>query len=129
MARHFAGNPIGQRIDRRRCAYEVVGVARDTPIREFKDAPRDVVYLPFFPAAKNRVLADLRGPPTRDRRADDRSAGPRSRGRVDPGLTCSKIKTLEAQTEESLSRERLLALLTATSAGLRCCWRASVSTG
>jgi len=75
-----------------------------------KDAPRDVVYRPLFQDARP-------GAPTFEVRyagttADAMSAVRASLAATDPVLTQFRIKTLEAQTEESLSREEMLAMLT-----------------
>jgi predicted permease len=113
LARHFEGNPIGQRLGSGAGAAEVVGVARDTRYANVKDAPRDVVYYPIFQiAAKDIFYA-----PTFEIRYGGSGAGlePAIRAvtaRVDPGLTVLRMKTLERQTEDSFARERLLALLT-----------------
>ena len=55
LARHFEGNPIGQRLGSGAGASEVVGVARDTRYANVKDAPREVVYYPIFQIAPGRT--------------------------------------------------------------------------
>jgi macrolide transport system ATP-binding/permease protein len=109
MARHFTGNPVGQQMG----GSEVVGVAKDTLYGNVKDAPREIIYLPIFQS----VAKDIWYTPT----FEVRYAGavgdivPRIRdavSRTDPGLSIFKLKTLQVQTEESLSRERLLAMIT-----------------
>jgi predicted permease len=113
LARHFEGNPIGQRLGSGAGAPEVVGVARDTRYANVKDAPREVVYYPIFQAAGK----DIFYAPTFEIRYAGSGAGlePAIRAaatRVDPGLTPFRVTTLERQTQDSFARERLLALLT-----------------
>jgi predicted permease len=109
MARHFVGDPIGQRIGGAE-GMEVVGVVKDIRYANVKDAPREVLYFPMFQATSGYT------PSFEIKYAGDVSAiVPFVReavGRVDPRLTIFRMKTLERQTEESLSRERLLAMLT-----------------
>jgi predicted permease len=113
MARHFAGNPIGQRIDRGPDAREVVGVARDLRYGSVKDAPREVVYYPIFQVAPKSIFYS----PTFEIRYAGSAAErlpfiQEAVARAEPGLTMFRVKTLERQTEESFARERLLAWLT-----------------
>jgi predicted permease len=111
MARHFAGHPIGQRIGSGANAREVIGVAGDIRHANVKDAAREVLYFPmfqvpslgFWPTFEIRhtgAAADVL-PPIRQ-----------AVSRTDPGLTMFRIATLEAQTRDSLARERVLATLT-----------------
>lgn len=114
MARHFSGNPVGQRLGGGPNAREVVGVARDVRYANVKDAPRDVVYFPIFQSQPKDVWYT----PTFEIRYAGAAAGITASlrdvvARVDPGLTIFKLRTLEGQTEDSLSRERLLAMLAA----------------
>jgi predicted permease len=110
MAKHFDGNPVGQRIVGGPVAPEVIGVVKDIRYANVKDAPREVLYFPMFQAQSGSY------PPT----FEIRYAGVASeivqsiRGavsRTDPSLTVFRLKTLEAETRDSLSRERLLAML------------------
>jgi predicted lysophospholipase L1 biosynthesis ABC-type transport system permease subunit len=113
MARHFAGNPVGQQIGNGRSMAVVVGVARDMRYARVKDVPREVVYFPlvqetgpagygFVPSFEIRyagATADvIRG-------ARDAVA------RVDTRLPMFATRTLEEQTSASLTAEHLLALL------------------
>jgi predicted permease len=113
MARHFDGNPIGQRLDQGPAAREVVGVVRDVRYANVKDAEREVVYFPMFQFHPK----DLFDSPT----FEIRYAGSATEilpsiraavSRAEPALTMLRVKTLERQTEESFARERLLAWLT-----------------
>src|SRR6185295_628729 len=94
-------------------AREVVGVARDTRYANVKDAPREVVYYPFFQIAPANIFYT----PTFEIRYAGSAAGLAEAirtavTRVDQGLTPFRVTTLERQTEDSFARERLLALLT-----------------
>jgi predicted permease len=109
MARHFTGNPVGQQMG----GSEVVGVAKDTLYGNVKDAPREIIYLPIFQS----VAKDIWYTPTFEVRyagaVGDIVARIRDAvSRTDPGLSIFKLKTLQVQTEESLSRERLLVMIT-----------------
>ena len=116
LARQFDGPAVGQTIQLGggggANVREVVGVARDSRYANVKDAPRDVVYLPMFQTAprgfffsptfeiRHAGAVDALLPSIRDAVAG-----------VDPSLAVFRVKTLEAQTRESLARERLLALV------------------
>jgi predicted permease len=113
LARHFEGNPIGQRLGSGTATRVVVGVARDTRYASVKDAPREVVYYPFFQIAPANIFYT----PTVEIRYAGSAAGLTQAirtavTRVDQGLTPFRVTTLERQTEDSFARERLLALLT-----------------
>lgn len=113
MARHFTGNPVGQRIGRGLATREVIGIARDIRYAKVKDAPREVLYYPLLQAEPR----DLWYAPTFEIRyagtpSDVLESIRRAVSRTDRGLEMFRARTLEAQTEDSLSRERLLALLT-----------------
>jgi len=111
MAQHFDGHPVGQRIGSGPDAREVIGVVKDIRYANVKDAPREVLYFPMFQA---RSLSFW---PTFEIRytgaASDVLRSIREAvSRTDSGLTMFRVRTLEAQTQDSLSRERLLAMLT-----------------
>jgi predicted permease len=113
LARHFEGNPIGQRLGSGTSAREVVGVARDTRYANVKDVPREVVYYPIFQIAPANIFYT----PTYEIRSAGSAAGLTQAiraavTRVDQALTPFRVTTLEQQTEDSFARERLLALLT-----------------
>jgi hypothetical protein len=113
MARHYAGSPLGQRLGSGTGAREVIGVVRDVRYARVKDAPREVVYFPIFQSQPR----DLWYSPTYEIRYAGRGSEilplvQESVRRLDPGLTMFRVRTLEEQTLDSLSRERLLAMLT-----------------
>jgi predicted permease len=111
LARHFVGNPVGQRLaigpD---TVLEVVGVAKDTRYANVKDAPREVVYLPLFQHFPRYAPSfEIRYAGTE---AEMMRAAAAAVNRVDPALTIFNARTLETETQRSFARERLLALLT-----------------
>jgi predicted permease len=109
MARlHFKNqSPIGQFISLGRDRRQIIGVAADIRYANIKDAPREVVYRPLFP---NRfpVSFELRYAGAMDetlRQVRETVAG------IEPSLAMFNVRTLDAQTSDSLSRENLLAVL------------------
>jgi predicted permease len=113
MARHFEGNPIGQRLDRGPDAREVVGVVRDVRYANVKDAEREVVYFPAFQFPPNGFHTSQTFEIRYAGSAADILPSIREAvSRAEPALTMFRVKTLERQTEESFARERLLAWLT-----------------
>jgi predicted permease len=102
-------NPIGQFISLGRDRRQIIGVAADVRYANLKDAPREVVYRPIFQApARFHVSFQVRY------RGATEEAMRQVRGvvsRTEPALAMFNVKTLEAQTAESLWRENLLALL------------------
>lgn len=118
LARHFEGNPVGQRLGSGANAFDVVGVARDTRYANVKDAPREVVYYPIFQIAPANIFYT----PTYEIRYAGSAAGltqavQAAVTRVDPALTPFRVTTLERQTQDSFARERLLAWLTSYFSG------------
>lgn len=111
LARHFRGNPVGQRLTLGEDdVREVVGVAGGTRYANVKEAPSEVAYLPFFqetlgfsPTYEIKYV----GTPTDVLRAAGEAVT-----RVDAGLAPFRAKTLDVQTQELFARERLLAWLT-----------------
>ncbi len=110
LAGHFSGHPVGQSFRFGPNVLEVVGVAADTRYANVKDAPRAVVYLPFFqqtpPVPPTYEIKYVGAAPEMLRAASDVVA------RIDARLVLFRAKTLEVQTQESFARERLLAWLT-----------------
>jgi predicted permease len=113
LARHFTGNPVGQRLGGSGSGgAEVIGVVRDIRYANVKDLPREVVYFPIFQSQPRDVWYS----PTFEIRYAGRPSEVLQSvrdvvGRVDSGLTVFRARTLEEQTEDSFSRERLLAML------------------
>jgi predicted permease len=110
MARHLDGNPLAQLIGTGSGPYEIVGVARNIRYGNVKDAAREVLYFPMFQGQSVRY-----SPTFEIRYYGALPAVLRSIREVvsrnDPRLAIFRVNTLEAQTWESLSRERLLATL------------------
>jgi predicted permease len=119
LARHFEGNAVGQMLRMgKNDLREVVAIVKDSRYANIKDAPREVVYLPMFQAGPDSMWYS----PTFEVRYSGALPELFERVRdavsqVEPQLTLFRVKTLEVQTRESLSRERLLALLTGYAAG------------
>ena len=113
LARHFTGNPIGQRLGGSgSSAAEVIGVVRDIRYANVRDLPREVVYFPMFQSQ----VRDIWYSPSYEiryagRAADVLQAAREAVARIDSGLTVFRARTLEEETEYSFSRERLLAML------------------
>ena len=106
--RHFTGNPVGQRLGQ----YEVIGVAKDVRYANVKDAPREVVYLPMFQSQPRDIFYS----PTFEIRYSGSAATltqavRETVARIEPSLSLFRVTTLEEMTRDSLSRERLLAML------------------
>jgi predicted permease len=113
MARHFTGNPVGQHIGSGPGAPEVIGVVADMRYARVKDLPREVVYHPIFQAQGK----DIWYSPTFEVRyagglPEIMASVREAVARTDPALTMFRVRTLEQQTQDSFSRERLLAMLT-----------------
>ncbi len=106
-------NPIGHRMD----DAEIIGVVADTHYNGIQDQPRPVIYRPLFQIQGNMnpamwvggggISFELRY------RADTGliDAVRQAVASVDRNLPIFRIKTLRAQTDDSLMRERLLATI------------------
>jgi len=114
MARHFFGDkdPIGQRIawDRNEPPMRVAGVVRDIKVLGIQEGKQDLIFTPLAQTDAGGEAATLvtrtTGNPLRvaaDVRAVIRS--------VDPKLPQYDVTTMETQLANSLSKERLLAIL------------------
>ena len=113
--------PIGQRLGRGAGAREVIGVVADvryanvrtcratsSTFRSSSSRPRDMCYSPTFEVRFAGPVEEI---------VPHRSAKPSPE--PTPALTLFRVRTLERQTEDSFSRERLLAVLTAYFGGVR----------
>src|SRR5215470_5396308 len=112
LARYFFGaeNPLGRRITLENYKdLEIVGVVADAKYRNLKEAAPQTAYIPFsqYSALIQRTLCV--------RAASNASALVAAiRGEVrslDPNLPVFNVKTFAEQINESVSRERLVALL------------------
>jgi putative ABC transport system permease protein len=108
--RHFGDtNPVGQFISLGRDRRQIIGVAADVRYANVKDAPREVVYRPLFQAPVRFHVSFL----IRYRGASEETMQ-QARNVVNrnaSNLALFNVKTLDAQTAESLTRERLLTTL------------------
>jgi predicted permease len=115
MAKYYWGkdNPIGRRLgfgrDENDSAIEVVGVVRDSKWATMREETPRFVYIPY-PQHEEvdqmtfyvRARADVAGVPGAARQVIHR---------LDPNLPIFEMKTMEAQVDESLFLERLVAAL------------------
>jgi predicted permease len=114
-----AGSPIGKRLrwaGKRDWDYQVIGVAKDAKYDKLRGDFPDTVYMPYtqetfgWPGEMQFAV-----------RASSRAGAPAIRAavrEVDRMLPLVDVKTLEAQIDESLSQERLLAFLVSLFGGV-----------
>jgi predicted permease len=103
-------NPIGRRLgSTEREALEVVGVVGDTRYGRLTDAPRGILYLPLYqaPSSSSRQVSFLVR--YSGGLAAITAAAMAGVAAVDRSLPLYRVNTLEAEAEDSLLRERLLA--------------------
>ena len=110
FARHFFGdeNPLGKRISTAGFEFEIVGVVGNARLSSLKEAMSRTVYYPAFMVflANQRLCVRARGD------AGALIAAIRNEvRRLDPNLPVYDIKTFADQIDESISRERMIALL------------------
>jgi putative ABC transport system permease protein len=112
LARYFFGaeSPLGKRISLENYKdLEIVGVVADAKYRSLKEAPPQTAYIPYsqYGALGQRTLCV--------RATSNASAlitAIRNEVRsLDPNLPVFNVKTFAEQIDESVSRERLVALL------------------
>ena len=110
------GNPIGHRIG----AETIVGVVKDSLYNGARDEARPVLYHPLFQHGKDQeyrwgfVSFEIRYRGGGNLLAEAR----REVEAVDRNIPIFRATTLRAQTEQSLLRERLLAMLSSFFGGL-----------
>jgi len=110
FARYFFGNenPLGKRISVAGFEFEIVGVVGDARLNSLKETMSRTVYYPAFTAllANQRLCVRAMGD------AGALIAAIRNEvRRLDPNVPVYDIKTFADQIDESISRERLIALL------------------
>jgi len=110
FARYFFGNenPLGKRISVAGFEFEIVGVVGNARLSSLKETMSRTVYYPAFTAllANQRLCVRARGD------AGALIAAIRNEvRRLDPNLPVYDIKTFADQIDESISRERMIALL------------------
>jgi predicted permease len=110
FARYFFGNenPLGKRISVAGFEFEIVGVVGNARLSSLKETMSRTVYYPAFTAllANQRLCVRAAG----DTAALIAAIRNEVR-RLDPNLPVYGIKTFADQIDESISRERLIALL------------------
>jgi predicted permease len=122
MAKYFWGteNPIGRRFgfgrDENDSAIEVVGVVRDSKFATMRDESRRFVWIPYMQEeALDQMTFYVR---TRPEVSGVAGAARDIVRRLDPNLPIFEMKTMEAQVDESLFLERLVASLSMLFGGL-----------
>ncbi len=110
FARYFFGdaNPLGKRISVAGFEFEIVGVVGNARLSSLKETMSRTVYYPAFMAllANQRLCVRARGD------AGALIAAIRNEvRRLDPNLPVYDIKTFADQVDESIGRERMVALL------------------
>jgi putative ABC transport system permease protein len=120
MARHFFGDkdPIGGQIARGRKAppMTVVGVVRDFKNFGIQEGKQDVIFTPYLQAesvSNATIVVRTAAEPTSV--APDVRSAIRA---VDPALPQYDVITMDRQVENTLSQERLLAVLASAFGGL-----------
>jgi predicted permease len=115
MARHyFAGNnPLGQRIARSKEGplIEIVGVVRDTAYMNVRTTTQDVVFTPILqtePDSWNSATIFVRTGDDSPRVTQDVRAAIQA---IDPNLPPFAIRTMNQQVANTLTQQRLLAML------------------
>jgi ABC-type antimicrobial peptide transport system permease subunit len=93
----------------------ITGVVKDARDSGVKKPSQPVMYLPLRDQVLRAVTFTVRVDPTSAFTAD---AVRRTLHRVDPGIGVATIKTVEAQFDDALRRERLLAALGGAFGGL-----------
>jgi predicted permease len=122
MAKYFWGtdNPIGRRFgfgrDENDNAIEVVGVVRDAKFATMRDDVPRFVYVPYMQeSALDQMTFYVRSSPDV---AGVPGAARQVVQRLDPNLPIFEMKSMEAQVDESLFLERLVAALSMLFGGL-----------
>ena len=123
FAKHFFGgqNPIGRRFDRGKSGtpkyeIEIVGLVKNAKYSSIQEAPPRVFYI----ASVQYVRQDSQSFYVRTG-LDPKLISNSIRATIsslDPNLPVRDLKTMQAQVDENLFAERLMALLTAGFAGL-----------
>ena len=114
-----AQNPIGHRLS----DAEIIGVVRDSHYNGIQDQPRPVIYRPLFqPVGAFNSAAWINAGVSFELRYRVESGlvdeARQAVASVDRALPIFRIKTLQAQTDDSLLRERLLVALSNAFGGL-----------
>jgi ABC-type antimicrobial peptide transport system permease subunit len=116
FARHFFGNleVVGRvvRLDR---PITIVGLVTDALDDGVKSSRQPMMYLPFAQGDSHALTFTIRSAPAATPISETAS---RTLERLEPAVGVAKVQTLDAQVEETLRRERLLAVLGTTFSGL-----------
>lgn len=110
-------NPLGRRIisqSREMHAYTIVGVTKNSRYKDLREPTRRVWYVPVAQSENERIVRSLMVFVRTTVVPGSVTTGIREAlKRVDPDLALFNIRTLRAQVDENVRRERLLAALSA----------------
>jgi ABC-type antimicrobial peptide transport system permease subunit len=114
---YFAdGDAVGRRFTFNKNPYEIVGIAKDAKYTELRETSPRLVYFPLLQGGGQLNNLEVR---TNGRDPLSIAAALRTAVReVDPGLSVGEVTTLSARIDRTLSREHLVASLTASFSGL-----------
>lgn len=121
FTRHYFGaeNPIGRKISillaQREDIREIVGVVKDARDRGVREPPGEVVYVPYSQVTAGQMTFAVR---TAVAPASLIGQMRQQARELDPTVPVTGVKTMQAQMEESLGRERLVASLSSGFGGL-----------
>jgi putative ABC transport system permease protein len=109
-------DPVGQTFKAGETdSYTVIGVARDTKYRSFREAPRMTMYLPLAQSYESSVNLVVRSALPADTTVTSLRAAVRS---VDPAMPLYNVRTMAEHVERSLYLDRIRARLIAWLAAL-----------
>ena len=119
FVKYFFGNanPIGRRIGfgvdpNTPTPIEIIGVVRDSKYTDVRDETQRQLFFPYLESSRpGGFTVYLR---TRRPAAEMFAAARQTVQRLDPNMPVHGTRTLERQVAQSLSRERLVAAMTAT---------------
>jgi predicted permease len=121
LARHHFGeeSPIGKKISillgQREDIREIVGVVKDARDRGVRQPPGGVIYVPYSQVTARQMTFAIR---TAVEPASLIGQVRQQARELDPTVPVTRMKTMQAQIEESLGRERLVAALASCFGGL-----------
>ncbi len=106
----FGGAPLGRRYRRGESTAEVVGVVRDAVYDRLRNEPPPTVFFPYpsFSPTSPPMSVVVRSAGST---VQSVSGIRRAMAEIDPNLPLVRLKTMEAQLEDTLAQERLFASL------------------
>ena len=121
LARHYFPNQnaLGKRIRTKREEVEIVGVAADVNYTTLRDAPTEMIYLPFVQSRGSSgvglVTIALR---TMGGAAETETALRAQMPLIAPDLMVAQLGTLDERRDGTLARERIVSVLSICFGGL-----------